>query len=382
MLMKSYWWKILIAASFAAAAAWGQTFGTVVSIGGEASDLALDETRGVLYIADFTGNAIDVMSLATNTIQTSIHVAAQPSSIAMSMDGHYLVATNFGNAVAPASAANALTVVDLTTQGIQTFALGSPPLGVAFAANGLALVVTTTDFVLFNPSTGATQQVSTLANVVANTHARWRPPATSPPRSPPPRSPRPPTVFRSTAWAALPARSPSATTSTRAPFTLAAIVTNSGILGPRVVSLNHDGSLAMAGWVMANQLGTFVNYFPQHTNQFALEAPRSMTAGAYSTPRFRHVIRRATHAHGGHLQQPDAPTDPAIAREPHRQERALERFQYSLLRFSQRRHSSSRRQPGAAAAGGATAAKYGISRQFLQSRRFHETDHACGSRWQ
>ncbi len=74
----------------------GGTFGTVVSIGGEAADLALDETRGVLYIANFTGNQIDVMSLATNTIQTSINVAAQPSSIAMSPDGgYYLVATNF-----------------------------------------------------------------------------------------------------------------------------------------------------------------------------------------------------------------------------------------------------------------------------------------------
>ena len=31
MLMKSYGWKILIAASFAAAAAWGQTFGTGVA---------------------------------------------------------------------------------------------------------------------------------------------------------------------------------------------------------------------------------------------------------------------------------------------------------------------------------------------------------------
>jgi len=100
MLMKSYWWKILMAASFAAAAAWGQTFGTVVSIGGEASDLALDKTRGLLYIADFTGNSIDVMSLATNSIVTTINVAAQPSSIALSMDGHYLVATNFGNAAA------------------------------------------------------------------------------------------------------------------------------------------------------------------------------------------------------------------------------------------------------------------------------------------
>ncbi len=78
MLMKSYWWKIVIAASFTVAA-WAGTFGTVVSIGGEASDLALDETRGVLYIANFTGNRIDIMSLATSTVTTSINVAAQPS---------------------------------------------------------------------------------------------------------------------------------------------------------------------------------------------------------------------------------------------------------------------------------------------------------------
>jgi len=48
-----------------------------------------------------------------------------------------------------------------------------------------------------------------------------------------------------------------------------AIVTNSGVLGPRVVSLNHDGSLIMAGWVMINSTG-FANYFPQHTNQFSV----------------------------------------------------------------------------------------------------------------
>src|SRR5579862_2258794 len=142
MLMKSYWWKMVVAASFAAAA-WGATFGTVVSIGGEASDLALDQTRGLLYIANFTANRIDVMSLATNTVNTSIPVAAQPSSIALSPDGHYLVATNFGNAVAPASASNGLTVIDLNSHGTQTFSLGNPPIGVAFGADGIALVVTT-----------------------------------------------------------------------------------------------------------------------------------------------------------------------------------------------------------------------------------------------
>jgi uncharacterized protein (TIGR03437 family) len=266
MLMKSYWYKILIAASFAAAA-WGGTFGTVVSIGGEASDLALDETRGVLYVANFTAKRIDVMSLATYTIQTSINVGAQPSSIALSPDGHYLVATNFGNAAAPASSSNGLTLIDLTSHGVQSFALGNPPIGVAFGADGIALVVTTTDFLLFDPTTGATEELDTLSNVVAKT------------------LPVPPANFPGDITTASVAASAdgleiyglggsTSTVTFRYDVNLKAIfpggiVTSTGVLGPRVVSLNHDGSLVMAGWVMVGE-GAFLNYFPQHTNQFSV----------------------------------------------------------------------------------------------------------------
>src|ERR1700733_14152662 len=265
-MLKSFWWKTVFAASFAASA-WGGTFGTVVSIGGEASDLALDETRGVLYIANFTSNQIDVMSLASNTIQTSINVAAQPSSIALSPDGRYLVATNFGNAAAPGSPANGLPVIDLTNQETQTFALGNPPIGVAFGADGLALVATTTDFLLFDPTTGATQELDTLASVVANT------------------LPVAPANFPADITAASVAASSDGlqiyglggTTSTvtfrydvnAKTIYPGGIVTNTGILGPRVVSLNHDGSLVMAGWVMIGR-GDFTNFFPQHTNQFSV----------------------------------------------------------------------------------------------------------------
>ena len=265
-MLKSYCWKTVLAASLAVAA-WGGTFGTVVSIGGEASDLALDPTRGVLYIANFTANRIDVMSLQSNTIQTSINVGAQPSSIALSPDGHYLVATDFGNAAAPGSPSNALTVIDLTNQGTQTFSLGNPPIGVAFGADGLALVVTTTDFLLFDPSTGSTTELSTLANVVAHT------------------LPVAPANFPADISAASVAASADGleiyglggTTNTvtfrydvnTKTLSPGGIVTNTGVLGPRVVSLNHDGSLVMAGWVMINATG-FDNYFPQHTNQFSV----------------------------------------------------------------------------------------------------------------
>src|SRR3954447_5926987 len=55
------------------------TFGRVVPIGGHASDLALDESRGVVYVANFTANRIEVMSTADFSIQRSMNVAPQPS---------------------------------------------------------------------------------------------------------------------------------------------------------------------------------------------------------------------------------------------------------------------------------------------------------------
>ncbi len=149
-----------------AGAALAGTFGKVVPIGGEASDLALDESRGVLYIANFTANRIDVMSLVTNTIQTSINVAAQPSSISMSPDARWLLVANYGNNNAPASSTNALTLIDLTANNAkQTFALGNTPLGVAFGADGKALIVTTKEFILFDPALGTTQVLQTIAQV-------------------------------------------------------------------------------------------------------------------------------------------------------------------------------------------------------------------------
>src|ERR1700733_6755940 len=266
-MLKSFCWKAILAASIATAA-WGGTFGKVVSIGGEASDVALDETRGVLYIANFTANRIDVMSLQTKTVKTSINVGAQPSSIALSPDGHYLVVTQFGNAAAPGSPTNALTLIDLTNQKTQNFSLGNAPIGVAFGADGLALVVTTSDFLLFDPSTGTSQELATLANVVANT------------------LPVAPANFPADITAASVAASADGlqiyglggTTNTvtfrydvkSKTVSPGGIVTSTGILGPRVVSLNHNGSEVMAGWVMINQQGTFVNYFPQHTNQFSV----------------------------------------------------------------------------------------------------------------
>jgi uncharacterized protein (TIGR03437 family) len=139
------------------------TFGTVVPIGGHASDIALDESRGVLYIANFTANRIEVMSTANNSVRTSINVAAQPGAISISPDNQFLIVAHFGNFTAPNPNNNAITLINLNDNTRQTFAIGDTPLGVAFIADGRALVVTTSSLILLDPVTGGMTVVSTFA---------------------------------------------------------------------------------------------------------------------------------------------------------------------------------------------------------------------------
>src|ERR1700692_3017653 len=91
---------VSLAALLCSGAAWGATFGTVVPVdipvGGHVSDIVLDEPRGLLYIANFTGRRIDVMSLADKKVTRFITVPAQPSAMALSPDGNFLVVTHFG----------------------------------------------------------------------------------------------------------------------------------------------------------------------------------------------------------------------------------------------------------------------------------------------
>jgi uncharacterized protein (TIGR03437 family) len=256
MLSKSYWWKTALAASLSVAA-WGQTFGQVVSIGGQAADLALDPSRGVLYIANFTANTVQIMSLGSNTIQTSISVPSQPSALALSPDDRFLVVASYGNVAAPGSSTNALTVIDLTNNNqSQTFALASPPLGLAFGIDGLALVVTTTDFLLLDPTSGTTQELSTISGVVANT------------------LPQPPASFPPNIVAASVAASGDGTMIYGLGSTLvfgynvttqalsAGLYTASPPLGPRAVSVSQDGSYFTAGWALKDSSFYNISQFP------------------------------------------------------------------------------------------------------------------------
>ena len=233
------------------------TFGKVVAIGGAAADLALDESRGYLYIANFTANRIEQMSLANNTIQTSINVPSQPSSLSLSPDNRYLVVAHYGNFAAPGSASNALTVIDLGSGGKQTFALGNPPLGVAFGLDGRALVVTSQEFILFDPVSGTTQILSTVSGLQAKTL-----PAT-------PAGPAfPPNIVAASLGVSGDGTKMYGLTDifqfsydvNTQQLNIVGYVSTPA-QGPRVVSVNSDGSYYTSGWTLNDRFGNLVGEF-------------------------------------------------------------------------------------------------------------------------
>ncbi|HZT31496.1 MAG TPA: hypothetical protein VFA33_16525 [Bryobacteraceae bacterium] len=237
--------------------AWPATFGTVVPIGGHAADIALDEARGVLYIANFTANRIELLSLSDHAIRSSMNVAPQPGALALSPDGQFLLIAHFANFQPPGTPANALTVVNLNAPGTrQTFTLGSPPLGVAFGNDGLALVVTTDTFLLFDPVSGTTRAIDTVEGVTAKTLPV--PPVNFPPQ-----------IIAAAVAAAPDGRSIYGLTDTirfrydvpsRQVRSLG--YTSSPPMGPRVVSVSRDGSTYTAGWGLFDRNGVLISQFP------------------------------------------------------------------------------------------------------------------------
>ncbi len=165
-------YSVVAMAAILVTAASAASFGRVTPIGGHASDIALDESRGVLYIADYTSGRIDVMSLSDYTIGRSITVAAYPGSIALSPDGRYLVITHYASAggnTLTQPGRDALTVIDLTNNQKRTFGLSSGPVGVAFGIDGLALILTQDELLLFDPVSGSTTVLDSIGNMKSQT---------------------------------------------------------------------------------------------------------------------------------------------------------------------------------------------------------------------
>jgi uncharacterized protein (TIGR03437 family) len=150
------------------------TFGNVVTtVGGHPADIALDESRGMLYIANFTALEIDVMSTKDNTIHSSIPLPSHPSGVALSPDSNYLVVTEYQNGTSTPQGFNGVTIINLASNNAtQNSSTGDPALGVAFVrtgqstgqVSGQALVVTSTGFYLLDPISGYMRFLTSVTN--------------------------------------------------------------------------------------------------------------------------------------------------------------------------------------------------------------------------
>ena len=243
------------------------TFGIRVPIGGEATDLAVDQSRGVLYIDNFTASRIDRMNLATFQLQTPIKVDPNPISMSLSPDRRWLLVAHYDNPKTGVATNNHLTLIDLVSGARSTLALPQPPLAVSFGADNQAFVVTTTEFFQYDPNSNSTTSLGTIADLAPKdtpvTGATFPPDITAASVS---QSGDGLTIYGVGGTTQTITFIYDVPTHTVLP---GAIVLASGTVGPRVVSVNQDGTAVMVGWIMLKN-GAITNFVPQSSNQFSV----------------------------------------------------------------------------------------------------------------
>jgi uncharacterized protein (TIGR03437 family) len=261
-------WALFALALLLGAPAAAGTFGRVIPIGGQASDLAVDEARGVIYVAHFAAKRIEVVSLATGRLGAPMAVPGQPGSIDISPNGKYLIAGHYGNFADPLSPENGLTLITLATREQRSLELDAPVLGTAFGSDGLAFVVTNKAFYIANPESGEVRQLDTVQAVAAQTLP------VDVGKSPPDITEASVAVSRDRNTIYVLGGHNETQTFKFDVLTQrvlpGGVVLASGVLGPRVVSINHNGTRTFVGWVMVDEKGNFSNFYRETSNQFSI----------------------------------------------------------------------------------------------------------------
>lgn len=142
----------------------GATLGRVVALPGGASDIALDETRGLVYLAQSVSNVVQVYSISKQTFTATIPTDQTPLALALSRDGKSLYVTCYNAAM--------LDVIDLgSLTKVAQIALPAKPEGIAVGADGYALISTSgagtngaaDALLLYNPTPGTTVPITPLS---------------------------------------------------------------------------------------------------------------------------------------------------------------------------------------------------------------------------
>lgn len=278
-------------------AGWAATFGTVIPIGGHAADVALDEQRGRLYVANFTANRIEVIDTASNKLLAPIDTrpAFQPDTLALSSDGRYLVIghyNTFAQGFGPDSSRPAITILDLQT-GNRRFIPRDPvpsfwkapdpyppdpsPVAIAFGSGSQALVISNRQPDPTKPQPGPSFE---LLDPVTGTRTPLRAVQIDSTGLPVPFATFPPEIIEASAGVSGDGNTIYAIAQASDKSVLAEYHVGDGLitlgvssapaLGPAVVSVDRTGSSFLAGWTLSNSKFVLLAQFPYTTGRLNL----------------------------------------------------------------------------------------------------------------
>ena len=159
---------LLLAAIAAGSHGAAATFGTRVVTNGHIADIALDERRGLLYMANLGGNRIDVMSTSTLQLQEPLRLTIAPASVALSKDGRYLAVAHLttgddGSTPSDFSPLNRsrVTVFDLDAHNRRVTAIiPGHSLAIAFGNSPKAMMLTSSGFYRIDPVTAVIERIT------------------------------------------------------------------------------------------------------------------------------------------------------------------------------------------------------------------------------
>lgn len=121
--------------------------GTVVPVIGQISDMVYDGGRGLVYLANPTRNQVEVYSVSSGRIVTSILAGLQPGSLALAPDGNTLYVANIASLT--------ISVVNLNSQStVGEHFVGSRPDSIAVGSDGRVVILGTGGLQRLDPLTG------------------------------------------------------------------------------------------------------------------------------------------------------------------------------------------------------------------------------------
>jgi uncharacterized protein (TIGR03437 family) len=127
--------KLLLLGVLALSSCFPATFGSVVPLVGGAADIALDETRGRLYLVNSSQNRVEVYSIAQRRFLSPIPTDTLPLAEAMSRNGKFLYVASYEG--------SSLNVIDLDKLAVTNrVTLPAKPQGVAVGADERVLIGT------------------------------------------------------------------------------------------------------------------------------------------------------------------------------------------------------------------------------------------------